>query len=76
MHWRKKKNTAKKEKTYPTASQSVQIRPADSAVCDFDVDVCFLPRLGLKVLPLHVAVGGAGVKANPALEFVFGAHFG
>jgi hypothetical protein len=44
-------------------------------VCDFDVDVCFLPRFGLELLPLHLALGGAGIKANPALELVVGAHF-
>ena len=58
--------------TYPSTPQSVQVTPADTAADDLDIDVGFLPRLGLEFLPDHVAIGRGVVQANPALELVVG----
>jgi len=50
----------------------MHVRAADTAVCDLDIDVGLLPLLGLKFLPDHLALDGAGVEAHPALELVVG----
>lgn len=63
------------EHAYPTASESVQVGSADTAVGDLDVNIGLLPGLGLELLPDHVA-DGVLVKAHPALELVIGSsHF-
>jgi hypothetical protein len=54
----------------------MEIRTANTAVGDLDVDVVFLPLLGLKWTPFHLAVDGIGGVAEPALELVIGRHFG
>lgn len=62
--------------TYPAAAESVQVRSADTGVSDLDVNVGFLPGLGLELLPHHVALDGLGVQAHPALKLVVGSgHF-
>lgn len=38
------------------------------------INVGLLESLGLVGLPDHVALGGVGVQANPALELVIGRH--
>lgn len=43
-------------------------------MCDFDVDICLLPRFWLKALPLHVA-NRLLVEAQPSLELVILRHF-
>jgi hypothetical protein len=48
----------------------MQIRPANTAVADLDVDVGFLPDLRLKFLPDHFTVCGGGVEGEPAGELV------
>lgn len=58
----------------PAGAQHVQVGTADAAVRDLDVDVVLGPLLGLELAPLHVALGGGGVKAQPALELVVGSH--
>ena len=58
----------------PSAAQGVQVATADAAVGDFDVDVGFLPGFGLVAFPLHFAFHGVFVLAQPAVEFVVGAH--
>ena len=58
--------------TYPSTPQSVQVTPADTAADDLDIDVGFLPGLGLELLPDHVALGSSLVKAHPAFELVVG----
>ena len=60
----------------PTATESVQITATDAAVGDFDIDVGLLPGLGLVALPFHVALDGAGVETEPALEVVGCGHDG
>ena len=52
----------------PSALQGVQVGAADSAVRDLDVDVVLRPFLGLELAPFHVALKGALVEAEPALE--------
>jgi len=51
----------------------VQIRTADAAVRDLNVDIIFLPLLGLKLLPLHLA-DRVLVETEPSLELVIGAR--
>ena len=58
--------------TYPSTPQRVQVTPADTAADDLDIDIGFLPRLGLEFLPDHVAIGRGVVQANPAFELVVG----
>lgn len=50
----------------------MHIRAAHAAVGNFDIAVPRLKRLGLELLPDHVALGGAGVQAHPALKLVVG----
>lgn len=54
----------------PASAESVDIRAADSRVRNFNVYIVFVPSLGLKLLPDHVALDGLFVQAHPALEFV------
>lgn len=54
----------------------MEIRTADTTVSDLDVDVVFLPLLGLEGTPFHLAIDGIGGVAEPALELVIGRHFG
>jgi hypothetical protein len=37
---------------------------------DLDVDVGFLPRLGLELAPFHVAIGRRLIVAEPPLKLV------
>ena len=62
------------ERGTPATPKRVQVRAADAAMGDFDVDVRLLPRLGLILLELQVALRGLWVKAHPALELVIGTH--
>lgn len=52
----------------------MQVGATDATVGDLDVDVCLLPRLGLKGLPLHVS-HGILVEAQPALELIVLCHY-
>jgi hypothetical protein len=52
----------------------MEIRSADTAVGDLDVDVCLLPWLGLKGAPDHFALVGIFVQAEPAFKLVVGRH--
>lgn len=56
--------------------ERVDVRAANSRVGDFNVNVGFLESLWLIALPDHVALGGIGVEADPAFEFVVGRHVG
>ena len=60
--------------TYPAAAKSVQIRTADPAVGDLDVDIGLLPFLGLKLLPDHLAFGRLLVEAHPPFKLVVLSH--
>lgn len=60
--------------TYPSGAESVKVAAADTAVRDLDIDVGLLPRLGLKLAPLHLALGRAGIEAKPSFKLVVG-HF-
>jgi hypothetical protein len=50
----------------------MHVGTTDTAVRDLDVDIGFLPRLRLELLPDHVALAGAGVETHPALKLVVG----
>lgn len=50
----------------------MQVTPTDTAADNLDIDIGFLPRLGLEFLPDHVAISRSVVQANPAFEFVVG----
>ena len=54
----------------------MEIRATNTAMCDFDIDICLFPCFWFIFLPLHLALGGAWVEAQPALELVWGSHFG
>jgi hypothetical protein len=54
----------------------VQVRTADTAVRDLDIDVGLFPLLGSEFLPDHVALAGSGIKAHPAFELVVCRHVG
>lgn len=56
--------------TYPSTAQSVHVRTTDTTVSDLDVDIGLLPRLGLELLPDHLALSSLGAQAHPALELV------
>jgi hypothetical protein len=58
----------------PTPRNRVNIASADTAVRDLDIDISFLPGLGVISLPFHVAIGGVFVKAAPAFELGFAGH--
>lgn len=50
----------------------MKIRAAHATVSDLDIDIGLFPRLGLKLLPDHFALGSLGAKAHPAFELVIG----
>jgi hypothetical protein len=52
----------------PSRAKHVQIRAADTAVADLNVDVVLLPLLGLELAPLHFALNGLGIEAQPSLK--------
>ena len=54
----------------------MDVRSADAAVGDLDVDVCLGEGFGFVFLPDHVALDTFFVEAKPALEFVVGRHDG
>lgn len=56
----------------PAGSEGVDVRAADAAVRDLDVDVVLGPLLGLEGVPLHLALDGLGVVPEPSLERVVG----
>lgn len=58
----------------PAVAQEVQVAAAHAAVRDLDVDVVLLPRLGLDLLPDHLALHRAWVVGRPALELVVCCH--
>ena len=58
----------------PATAESVQITAADPTVRDFDINVRLFPSFGLVALPFHFALGGTGVKTQPSLKLVRGAH--
>ena len=58
----------------PATAESVQITATNTAVRDFDINVRLFPSLGLVALPFHFALGGTGVKTQPSLKLVRGAH--
>ena len=58
----------------PATAESVQITAADPTVRDFDINVRLFPSLGLVALPFHFALSGTGVKTQPSLKLVRGAH--
>ena len=59
----------------PTAAESVEVRAADTAALDGDLDVGLLELLGLELLPLEVA-NAVSVMAHPAEELCVGSgHF-
>ena len=45
----------------PARRQSMDVRTADAAVGDFDIDVVLGPLFGLKCIPLHVTLDGLRV---------------
>lgn len=67
-------STRRQTTTYPTTSQRVEITTADSAMRDLDIDVGLFPWLRLELSPIHVALGGGGVVAQPAFELVVCCH--
>lgn len=56
----------------PPSAKRMKVRTAYTTVGDLDIDIGFLPRLGLKLLPDHFALGSLGAKAHPALKLVIG----
>ena len=60
------------QEAYPSTAQSVQVGATDTTVANLDVDVGLFPRLGLKLLPDHLALTGFGTEAHPALKLVIG----
>lgn len=71
---KEQENTDRVESWTPATSERVQIRAANTAMGDFDVDVCLLPSLWFVLLELQVAFRGLWVKAHPALELVICTH--
>ena len=67
-------NTAGVQGGCPAAAERVKVRPTNAAVGHLDVDVCLLPSFWLVFLEDHFALDGLRVEAQPALEFVVGAH--
>lgn len=49
----------------------MEVGSADTTVSDLDINISFLPRLGLEGLPLHVS-DGVLIQAHPAMEGVVG----
>ena len=41
---------------------------------DLDINIRLLERLGLKLLPFHIALDRVLIEAQPALELVVGSH--
>lgn len=66
--------TDRVESWTPSTSERVQIRAANTAMGDFDVDVCLLPCLWFVLLEFQVAFRGLWVKTHPALELVICTH--
>lgn len=62
--------------TYPSTAQSVHIRATDTTVRHSHINICLLPRLGLELLPDHLALGRLRVEAHPAFELVIGGSHG
>lgn len=58
----------------PPRAKGVQIGTTDAAVGDLDIHVFFTPLLRLVGFSLHVTISGLTVMAQPAFEFVVGAH--
>jgi len=54
----------------PSGADGVNVTTADTRVGDFNVDIGLLERLGLELLPDHVALGGLLVETHPSFEFV------
>lgn len=54
--------------TYPAATHCVQVRSADPAMRDSDVDIGLFPHLGSERLVLH---WGACVCGHPAVGYIF-----
>lgn len=50
----------------------MKVAAADTAALNLDVDIVFIPLLGLEFAPLHVSVGRLLVMAQPAFELVIG----
>lgn len=51
-----------------------RVRPrrgwAYTTVRNLNIDILFIPRLGLISLPLHIAIRTIGVQANPSFKFL------
>lgn len=58
----------------PAAGDGVDVRPADAAALDLDVDIVILKRLGLELVAVEL-VPGLGRVNDEALESVWVAHF-
>ena len=58
----------------PSGTEGVEVRTADAAVGDLDVDVGFFPGFWGVFFEDHFALDGLGALAQPALELVVGAH--
>ena len=50
----------------------MQIRAADTTAFHLDIDIVLFPRLGLELLPDHLAIGRVLVETHPSLELVVG----
>lgn len=48
----------------------MNIRTADTTVSNFDIDIVLSPLLGLELAPLHLALRGLGLIAQPAFKLV------
>lgn len=48
----------------------MQVTAANTTVANLDVHIILLPFLGLKLAPLHVALGRRFVDAEPTFEFL------
>ena len=43
-------------------------------MCDLDIDIGLFPCFWFIFLPLHLALRGAWIEAQPALKLVLGSH--
>lgn len=48
----------------------MDVRTADAAVGDFDIDVVLSPLFRLERIPLHITLDGLRVVSQPPLEFI------
>lgn len=52
----------------------MQIRPTNTTVSNLNINIILSPRLGLILLPNHLAVDALLIQPHPSLELVWHTH--